>query len=73
MAEGVLDLAADEEEAEDDVRGGDGGGYGYQLEGFVELEGEEHDVDPGYLGDGDCVRDGEGGGGDAFGVGEGVV
>ena len=73
LAEGVLDLAADEEDAENNVGGGDGGGDGDPLEDGVELEGEEHHVDPGDLRDGDGVGDGEGGVEDAFGAGEDVV
>ena len=73
VAERVLELGADEEETKDEVRGHDGAGDGDPLEGRVELEGEQHDVDPGHLGDGDGVGDGEGGVEDAFCAGEDVV
>lgn len=61
VAEGILDFATDEEETEDDVGGADCTGDGDPLEVVVELEGEDDDIDPGYLGDGDGVGDWEGG------------
>jgi hypothetical protein len=53
VAEGVLNFATDERDAEDDVCGEHTGGDGDPPKRFVELEGEEEDVDPGDLTDGD--------------------
>lgn len=66
VAEGVLELVADGVETEDDVGGGDGAGDGDPVEGVVELEGEEVDVEEDDLGDQDVVADGEGGGEDTL-------
>ena len=60
VAEGVLDLAADQGDAEDYVRSKDASRNRDITQQFVELEGEQQDVDPCYLADGDAVRDGEG-------------
>ena len=60
VAEGVFELGADEKETEDEVGGEDGAGNGDPFELGVELEGEEHDVDVGHLGDGDRVGDWKG-------------
>ena len=73
FAEGVFDLAADGGDAEDDVGGEDGTRDGDPAEVVPHLEGEHHDVDPGDLGDGDGVGDGEGGVEDALDADEDVV
>lgn len=59
FAERVLDLASDGGDAEDDVGGEDGAGDGDPAQVVPHLEGKHHDVDPGDLGDGDGVGDGE--------------
>jgi hypothetical protein len=73
FAEGVLDFAADGGDAEDDVRGEDAAGDGHPAEIVPHLEGKHHDVDPGDLGDGDGVGDGERGVEDAVDTDEDVV
>ena len=60
-AEGVFDFTTDGGEAEDDVAGEDAAGDGDPAEILPELEGQHHNVNPGNLGDGDGVGDGEGG------------
>jgi hypothetical protein len=57
VAEGVLDFATDECNAEDDICRKHAGGDGDPAKRFVQLEGEEEDVDPGDLTDGDGVCD----------------
>jgi hypothetical protein len=76
VSEGILQLVTDGHETDDDVSGGDGTGDGDPMEGIVQLEGKEIDVEEDDLGDQDVVADGErssedtlGGG---LGVGEGV-
>lgn len=73
FAEGVFDFAADSGDAEDDVGGEDAAGDGDPAELVPELEGQHHDVDPGDLGDGDGVGDGERGVEDAIDADEDVV
>lgn len=60
VAEGVLDFAADGGETEDDVGGEDGAGDRDPLERGVQLERQDHDIDPCNLRDGDGVGDGQG-------------
>jgi hypothetical protein len=59
FAEGVLDFAADGGNTEDDVGGEDAAGDGHPVEVVPHLERKHHDIDPGDLGDGDGVGDGE--------------
>lgn len=73
VAEGVLDLVADEEDAEDDVRREDGRRDRDPPERGVQLEGQQGHVEPGDLGDDDGVGDGEGGVQDTLRVHEYVV
>lgn len=73
VAEWVLDFAADGGEPDDDVCGEDAAGDGNPLQRVNELEGKHHDVDPGDLGDGDGVGDGERSLKDAVHAGEGLV
>lgn len=54
-AEGVFDLVADVEEAEDDVGGCDADGYAYPAGEGGELEGERQEVYPCDLADCDLV------------------
>ncbi len=68
VAEWVLELVADGRDAEDDVCCGDGTGNGDPLQGVVELEGEEVDVDEYDLRDEDVVADWEWGGQDTLEV-----
>lgn len=73
VAERVLDLVADEEDAEDDVRREDGRRDRDPSERRVELEGQQDHVEPGDLGDDDGVGDREGRVQDALRVHEDVV
>lgn len=73
VSKGILDFAADEGNSKDDVGGEDRGWNGDPAERLVELEGEEQNVDPGDLANGDRIRDGERGVEDAVGSGEDVV
>ena len=58
MAKGVLDLAADGCDAQNDVRADDGAGDGDPAERVPELEGEDEDVGPCDLADGYGVGEG---------------
>lgn len=73
VAEGVLDLVADEENAQDDVGRGDGGRDRDPAKLREQLEGQEEHVNPGDLRDGDGVCDGEGSVQDSFRVDHDVV
>ena len=61
VAEGVLDLAADGGDAEDDIGAHHGAGDGDPAERGPELERQRDHVHPGDLADGDGIGDGEGG------------
>lgn len=57
VAEGVLDFTADGGQTQDDVCGEDGSGDRDPLQRSEELEGQNHDVHPSDLGNGDRVGD----------------
>jgi len=57
VPEGILNFAADRGEPDDDVCGEYAPGDGDPAEVVPELEGEQHDVHPGDLGDGNGVSD----------------
>lgn len=59
VTKGVLDFATDGGETEDDVGGENSTRDGDPLKRGEQLEGQNHDVDPGDLGDGDGVGDGK--------------
>lgn len=59
-AEGVFDLTADEENAKNDIGGDDACGDGDPVKRAYKLEGENQDVGPGNLGEGDGVGNRQG-------------
>ena len=59
VAERVLDLAADERDAQDDVGGEQRARDRHPPERLAQPERQQQDVDPGDLPDGDAVRDGK--------------
>lgn len=59
VTEGVLDLAADSRETKDDIGSEDGTGDGDPVKRGIQLERQNHDVDPCDLGDGDGVGNGQ--------------
>jgi hypothetical protein len=73
IAKGVFDLAADGGNAEDDVGSEDAAWDGDPVEILPELERQHHDIDPGYLRDGNRVGDGKRGLEDAFHADEDFV